>query len=60
MANSPNLEVILPNKDYRRLATNAFQEYACFDLEDSLFWEAIHIDFEHWIKKNWETIDNSI
>ena len=52
-------EVILLDEDYRRLATNAFQEYARVDIEDSLLLEAIQIDFEHRTKENWEAIDGS-
>ena len=59
MASSPTSEVILLDEDYRRLATNAFQEYARVDIGDSLLLRAIQIDFEHWTKENWEAIDGS-
>ncbi|MCJ1346957.1 hypothetical protein MMC31_005177, partial [Peltigera leucophlebia] len=59
MASSPNSEVILPDEDYRRFATDTFQEYARSDLEDSLLWDAINIDFEHWTIENWEAINGN-
>ena len=52
-------EVILLDEDYCRLATDAFQDYARADLEDSLLWEDIHIDFNHWTKENWEAINGN-
>lgn len=40
-------KVILLEKDNYKLATNIFQEYTCFNLKDSLFWDAINIDFQY-------------
>ncbi len=45
MASSSPSEVIMSDKDYRKIATDTFQGYADNDLEGLLLWEAIKIDF---------------
>lgn len=47
MASLPILEVLLSNNVYCKFITNTLQEYDFFKLKDTLFWGAIHIDFEN-------------
>lgn len=53
-------KIILFDNDYYRLATNAFQKYTYTNIKDLFIWETIYIDFNYWIKKNWETIIGNI
>lgn len=59
MANLLISKRILLNKNYCRLATNAFQAYAYVIIEDLLLLKAIQIDFEYWTNQNWKAINDT-
>lgn len=47
------------DKNYGIITTNVFQKYVYINFQDLSFLETFSINFESWIKKNWEAIDDS-
>lgn len=42
------------------LVTNTFAKYIYSDLKNTLFWDAININFKYWTKKNWKAMNGNI
>ena len=56
MTTSPASQVIMTDKNYRKIALNMFQGYTEQELEGKVLWESIKMDFKHWNKEQWDTV----
>ena len=49
---SSSISKVLPSDDvYCKFILDTLQEYAFSELEDALFWGAIHSDFKNWTEE---------